>query len=205
MKRVTTRNRALTLKDVAKQKWCVHLLVCSNNCEGGNNCEAAARGSDNWRGSNNGRQQQLGGQQLATGAIIGGVAIIEGPHNYFCSSSYRCPSNCCCPPIMLPSQCCCLHNVAAFTMLLPVTALITAVIRDTTIAYADRFTDGLTGLRTDLRTVRKRHVTRKELYKTVRELLASFPFSFFLSFRFLYLELPIVKVVAHFMRDSYLD
>jgi hypothetical protein len=30
-----------------------------------------------------------------------------------------------------------------------------------------------------LRTVRKRHVTRKELYMTVRELLTFLPFSFF--------------------------
>jgi hypothetical protein len=30
-------------------------------------------------------------------------------------------------------------------------------------------------------------------------------FLLFLSFRFLYLELPIVQVVAHLMRDSYLD
>jgi hypothetical protein len=30
-------------------------------------------------------------------------------------------------------------------------------------------------------------------------------FSLFFSFRFLYPELPIVQVVAHLMRDSYLD
>jgi hypothetical protein len=32
-----------------------------------------------------------------------------------------------------------------------------------------------------------------------------FFFSSFFSFRFLYLELLIVQVVAHLMRDSYLD
>jgi hypothetical protein len=36
-------------------------------------------------------------------------------------------------------------------------------------------------------------------------MLILFSFSFFFSFRFLYLELPIVQVVAHFVRDSYLD
>jgi hypothetical protein len=36
-------------------------------------------------------------------------------------------------------------------------------------------------------------------------MLILFFFSFFFSFRFLYLELPIVQVVAHFVRDSYLD
>jgi hypothetical protein len=35
-------------------------------------------------------------------------------------------------------------------------------------------------------------------------LILSF-FSFFFSFRFLYIELPIVQVVAHFVSDLYLD
>jgi hypothetical protein len=36
-------------------------------------------------------------------------------------------------------------------------------------------------------------------------MLILFFLSFFFSFRFLYLELPIVQVVAYFMRDLYLD
>jgi hypothetical protein len=60
-------------------------------------------------------------------------------------------------------------------------ALITAVSTD---RFTDRFAGGSEATRDP-----------QGLYKTVRELLASFPFSFFLSFGFLYLELPIVQAV----------
>jgi hypothetical protein len=90
-------------------------------------------------------------------------------------------------------------------MAVVVTALITAVIIDTVAALADGFTDGSAGLRTSYERSVSEHVTCRELYKTVCELLVFLPFFSFFSFRFLYLELLIEQVVAYFVRNLYLN
>jgi len=55
-------------------------------------------------------------------------------------------------------------------------------------------------LRPCLRTVRKRHVTRKSYIRLSASCLLSFPPPFFLSFRFLYSKIPVVQASPYFWR-----